>query len=33
LQGKVPSPTPRSWEEYSEKQILKLLNFLGNNKP
>jgi len=33
LQGKVPSPTPRSWEEYSEKQIFKLLNFLGDNKP
>jgi glycosyltransferase involved in cell wall biosynthesis len=31
LQGKVPSPTPRTWEEHSEEQILKVLSFLGAN--
>lgn len=29
LQGKVPPPTPRTWEEHSEKQILELLSFIG----
>jgi len=32
LQGKVPLPMPRTWEEYSEKHILELLNFLNTNK-
>jgi glycosyltransferase involved in cell wall biosynthesis len=32
LQGKVLLPTPRTWEEHSEKQIIGLLNFLGENK-
>lgn len=32
LQGKVPLPTPRTWEEHSEKQILELFSFLEANK-